>query len=81
MSRNWIRSFFEIFRAKQKECPACGAHFECASLSKPCWCREVKLTHIALAGLKSRYTDCLCPNCLNEAAKKGSSAAERLAKT
>ena len=42
MSRNWIRSFLEIFSAKQKECGACGAHFECASLSKPCWCGKVE---------------------------------------
>ena len=78
MSRNEIRSFFEIFRAKQKECEACGAHFECASLSKHCWCGKVKLNPVALAELKSLYTDCLCPNCLNEAASKASSPAERL---
>lgn len=80
MSGNWIPSFFEIFRAKQKQCEACGAHFECGSLSKPCWCREVKLSPVALAELKSLYTDCLCPKCLNEAARKASSAAERLSK-
>ncbi len=53
MSRNWIRSFFEIFRAKQEDCEACGAHFECASLSKLCWCGKVKLNRAALAELKS----------------------------
>jgi len=78
MSRKWIRSIFEIFRAKQKKCEACGANFECASLSKPCWCGKVNLNQTALAELKSRYADCLCPNCLNEAAKKASSVVARL---
>ncbi len=81
MSRNWIRSFFEIFKAKQKTCEACGAQFECASLSKPCWCGKVKLNPPALAELKSRYADCLCPHCLNEAARKVSYPAERLSKS
>jgi hypothetical protein len=70
MSRIWVTSFFGIFRAKQKTCEACAAQFECASLAKPCWCRKVELSADALAELKSRYTDCLCPDCLNKVARK-----------
>ncbi len=72
MSRNWIRTIFSIFRPRQKACEACGAHFECASLSRPCWCGKVKLSPAAWAELKTHYRDCLCPNCLNDAARKGS---------
>ena len=70
MSRNGVRSFFAIFRAKQKTCEACATQFECASLAKPCWYRKVKLSADALAELASRYTDCVCPVCLNEVARK-----------
>ena len=70
MSQIGVRSFFGVFRAKQKTCEACAMQFECGSLAKPCWCRKVKLSSDALAELTSRYTDCLCPDCLNEVARK-----------
>ena len=48
---------------KEKRCPKCGTAFDCGGLFG-CWCRDVKLDRAALATLKERYTDCLCPNCL-----------------
>jgi hypothetical protein len=77
MSRIWISSFVGIFRAKQKTCEECAAQFECASLAKPCWCRKVELSADALAALKSLYTDCLCPDCLNKVARKTALRARR----
>jgi len=59
-----------ILKPKQKTCEACGAQFECASMAGRCWCSEVKVSADTLKELKSRYADCLCPNCLHEAAKK-----------
>jgi hypothetical protein len=61
----------KIFAAKRKTCQACGAEFDCAMLSGRCWCGEVKLNREQASDLKSRYSDCLCPNCLNEAARNG----------
>ncbi len=49
---------------KQKVCEKCGAKFDCYSPWGPCWCEEVKLKPEALANLRARYDDCLCPNCL-----------------
>lgn len=70
MNRIWIRSFLGAFKAKKKTCEACATQFECGSLAKPCWCRKVKLSADTLAALRSRYSDCLCPECLNKTAKK-----------
>ena len=52
---------------KEKRCPKCGTSFECGGLFG-CWCRDVKLDKAALASLKERYDDCLCPACLKQLA-------------
>jgi len=52
---------------KEKRCPKCGVAFECGGLFG-CWCRDVKLDKAALATLKERYVDCLCPDCLKQLA-------------
>jgi hypothetical protein len=55
---------------KQKVCEKCGAKFDCYSPCGPCWCDDVKLKPEALAELRSRYNDCLCPNCLKATAEE-----------
>jgi hypothetical protein len=61
---------------KQKRCSKCGLTFECGGLLG-CWCRDVKLDRAALAALKERYDDCLCPDCLNKIAAGDSLLATR----
>lgn len=53
---------------KQKICEACGAQFLCHAPWGPCWCEKVELSTSALADLRARYADCLCPACLAKAA-------------
>ena len=45
-------------------CARCGAAFECGADGDACWCAEVVLDADALAALRDRFTDCLCPACL-----------------
>ena len=46
-------------------CPRCGARFHCgASIRAPCACSTVKLNAAQLAGLRQRYSNCLCLACL-----------------
>ena len=45
-------------------CANCGTFFSCGALESPCWCDTVKLSPAALANLRARYVDCLCPRCL-----------------
>jgi hypothetical protein len=55
---------------KEKRCGKCGRTFGCGGLTG-CWCRDVKLDAAALAALKERYDDCLCPDCLTALAARG----------
>jgi Cysteine-rich CWC len=48
----------------QKKCGACGELFACGAPGPDCWCEVVKLSPAALAQLRARYADCLCPRCL-----------------
>jgi hypothetical protein len=45
-------------------CAACGAEFSC-TMDKGCWCAAEP----ARMPLPSDAVDCLCPECLREAAK------------
>jgi hypothetical protein len=45
-------------------CAGCGAEFSC-SMDKGCWCAAVP----AQLPMPSDAVDCLCPDCLAEAAK------------
>jgi len=49
---------------KQKICEACGATFTCSASNAGCWCTDVELSGGALAELRERFRDCLCPRCL-----------------
>ncbi|MGA3067566.1 MAG: cysteine-rich CWC family protein [Tepidisphaeraceae bacterium] len=48
----------------EKNCPKCGAGFECQS--GQCWCESVPLSPDALKWLRRTYVGCLCPTCLAE---------------
>jgi hypothetical protein len=53
----------------QSRCPRCGGSFHCgANDAAPCACGAVQLDDATLAGLRMRYTGCLCLACLREIA-------------
>ena len=46
-------------------CPRCGSAFHCGMAGPaPCACRTVRLAADTLAGLRQRYSGCLCLRCL-----------------
>ena len=45
-------------------CEACGKEFTCGASLAGCWCTELKLSDEARAELRSRYSNCLCRECL-----------------
>lgn len=57
--------------AREKRCQKCGRGFDCGGLFG-CWCRDVKLDKAALTALREQYSDCLCPDCLKQAANPSS---------
>jgi hypothetical protein len=48
---------------QQKTCRRCGARFECRG--KDCWCHTIRLSAETLIRLEQTYSNCLCPDCLN----------------
>ena len=58
---------------RERVCEGCGKEFSCGANLTGCWCREIDLSDEARAALKSAYRDCLCRECLNEAAAKDES--------
>lgn len=52
-----------------KQCPRCGARFECkVDDLRNCDCVAIKVAQPVLKTLQNRYSDCLCPNCLRKIA-------------
>ena len=51
-------------------CEACGAPFTCGAKLRGCWCSEIKLSDETRAELKSRYSGCLCRQCLEKVAER-----------
>jgi len=50
---------------EKKECPRCGASFECkAGNITQCQCYGFAMSEELKAYLEQRYADCLCKNCL-----------------
>ena len=49
------------------QCESCGEPFVCGASLKGCWCAEVELTETTRRQLKSKFTDCVCRNCLEKA--------------
>jgi len=48
-----------------KTCPECGAEFECAH-DGSCWCMSYVIPESNLEIIKKKYSNCLCPECLDE---------------
>ena len=51
-----------ISRIKEKTCELCERVFLC--YEGGCWCDAIKLGGTALRTLESKYTNCLCKQCL-----------------
>lgn len=46
-------------------CESCGVTFGCYPAPEGgCWCAEVKLSDEARTEVRSKFGDCLCPDCL-----------------
>lgn len=45
-------------------CPRCGKVFECKH-NKDCFCMKYYLTPEAKKDIQSRWTECLCEDCLS----------------
>jgi len=51
-------------------CPRCGRGFHCGiDDAQPCACTTLRLSAARLAGLRARYSGCLCVQCLRELAQ------------
>lgn len=58
--------------ALEDRCPRCGQAFHCGVQdAAPCACSRLRLTAEQLAGLRERYSTCLCVTCLEEVAAGG----------
>ena len=49
-----------------KKCSKCEMPFECCNEKMGCWCEDLHIDLETLKELKSKYDNCLCPNCLKE---------------
>ena len=53
------------YKHEIKHCPRCSKTFECKVGNIPaCQCRAPKLSYEERVYIESKYTDCLCKNCL-----------------
>ncbi|MGH9341681.1 MAG: cysteine-rich CWC family protein [Acidobacteriota bacterium] len=53
---------------KPRVCEACQRPFHCTVALTGCWCSKVKLTEKTRQQLRSKYSHCLCRDCLEGAA-------------
>lgn len=51
---------------KISKCESCGEQFGCGVNIDNCWCTQLQLPDEIAAHLQSKYTDCLCPDCLRK---------------
>jgi hypothetical protein len=51
-------------KAEIKTCESCGEPFGCGAKLDGCWCVDVELAPAIANDLMAKYTDCLCPKCL-----------------
>ncbi len=58
-----------MFNDNNEKCPRCGNYFTCSKSGK-CWCYSVRVSDKARDIIDNKYDSCLCPDCLNELAKK-----------
>jgi hypothetical protein len=59
-----LASIFLPVLREPSVCEACGAPFTCGAKLSGCWCSEIKLSDETRSDLKSRYSNCLCRECL-----------------
>jgi hypothetical protein len=51
--------------SQSKRCQSCGSGFQCGLSC--CWCDAIALDANVRAALQARFSDCLCPRCLEHA--------------
>jgi hypothetical protein len=52
-------------------CESCGREFGCGARDDDCWCRRAELSTDSTAILREHFERCLCPDCLEVAARGG----------
>ncbi|RYG37443.1 MAG: hypothetical protein EON93_03610 [Burkholderiales bacterium] len=62
-------------RSRQITCERCGAGFSC-SVNGACWCGEEPLRMLLPEAGKSRFSDCLCRDCLRSVAGEAGTSAD-----
>jgi hypothetical protein len=50
-------------------CESCGREFACGADRDSCWCGEITLSRERLAVLREHFMRCLCPDCIEIAAR------------
>jgi hypothetical protein len=63
-----IAGFFVPRLRKPIRCDCCGENFICGAGITGCWCTEIKLDAQTRAGMRDKFHDCLCRECLEKAA-------------
>jgi hypothetical protein len=51
-------------------CESCGREFGCGAQDETCWCARVELGPERRAILREHFERCLCPDCLEVAARE-----------
>ena len=74
MKLKTIASFIDPKYKESSICESCGDEFTCGATLKGCWCMKVNLTDEVREKLKTKFNDCLCPNCLEKLTSAETSA-------
>ena len=52
---------------RQVRCLACGSTFGCCLVPiSSCWCSKVEVSDTVLVEIRRKFSDCICPDCLNK---------------
>lgn len=54
---------------KNKICPNCGEAFACLG-EEDCWCEKLQIHKREFLLMNQKYTDCLCPKCIEAYTEK-----------
>jgi Family of unknown function (DUF5522)/Cysteine-rich CWC len=66
-STSKLPGLFRKILGQTENCESCGEPFVCGASLKGCWCTEVELTDTTRHTLRSKFTNCVCRNCLEKA--------------
>lgn len=55
----------KIDKEQVKRCPSCGKGFVCQG-EDDCWCEKLRIHQREMKMIMNKYTDCLCPDCLQK---------------